>query len=102
MQHIPDNALSDLQNLHKEFIWGGKRPKIKHCTLIVEYEEGGLKDVDIKAKFSALKFLWIKKLKDPTSHHPWQVVSCELLSKFGGDKLFHSNLELSDFCKSVL
>ena len=61
MQHVPDNALNDLQNLHKEFIWGGKRPKIKHCTLIGEYEEGGLKDLDIEAKFSALKFLWIKK-----------------------------------------
>ena len=102
VQHVPDNALNDLQNLHKEFIWGGKRPKIKHCTQIGEYEEGGLRDVNIEAKFSALKLLWIKKLKDPTNHHPWQVVACELLSNFGGDKLFHSNLELSDYCKSIL
>ena len=101
MQHVPDNALSDLQNLHKDFIWGGKWAKIKHCTLIGEYEEGGLKDVDIEAKFSALKLLWIKKLEDPTNHHPWQVVSCELLSNFREDKLFHSNLELSDYCKSI-
>ena len=102
MQHVPDNALNDFQNLPKEFIWGGKRPKIKHCTLIREYEEGGLKDVDIEANISALKFLWIKKLQDPTNHHPWQAVACELLSNFGGDKLFHSNLELSDYCKSTL
>ena len=39
MQHVPNNALNDLQNLHKEFIWGGKRPKITHCTLIREYED---------------------------------------------------------------
>ena len=91
-----------MQNLHKEFIWGGELPKIKHCTLIGKYEEGGLKDVDIEAKFSALKFLWIKKLKDSTNHHPWQVVACELLSTFGGDKLLHSNLKLSDYCKSIL
>ena len=58
--------------------------------------------MDIEAKFSALKFLWIKKLKDPTNHHPWQVVACELLSTFGGDKLSHSNLELSGYCKSIL
>ena len=57
--------------------------------------------MDIEAKFSALKFLWIKKLKDPTNH-PWQVVACELLSNFGGDKVFHANLELSDYCKSIL
>ena len=102
MQHVHDNAVNALQNLHKEFIWGGKQPKIKHCTLIWEYEEGGLKDVDIEATFSALKFLWIKILKDPTNHHPLQVVACELLSTFGGDKLFHSNLKLSDYCKSIL
>ena len=102
MQYVPYNVLNDLQNLHKEFIWGGKWPKIKYCTLIEKYEEEGLKDVDIEAKFSALKFLWIKTLKDPTNHHPWQVVACELLSNFGGNKLFHSNLELSDHCKSIL
>ena len=58
--------------------------------------------MDIEAEFSAFKFLWIKKLKDPTNHHPWQVVACELLSDFGGDKLFHCNLELSYYCKSTL
>ena len=67
-----------------------------------EYEEGGLKDVDIEAKFSALKFLWIKKLKDPTNHHPWQVVACEFLTNFSGDKLIYSNLELSGYCKPIL
>ena len=41
----------------------------------------------IEAKFSA-KFLWIKKLKDPTNHHPWQVVACELFPNFGGDNYF--------------
>ena len=38
MQHVPNNAVNDLQNLHKEFIWGGKWPKIKHGTLIGEYD----------------------------------------------------------------
>ena len=27
MQHVPNNALNDLQNRHKEFTWGGKHPK---------------------------------------------------------------------------
>ena len=102
MQQVPDNALNYLQNLHKEFIWGSKQPKIKHCTPTGGYEEGGLKDGDIEAKFSARKFLWIKKFKDSTNHHPWQVIACVLLSNFGGDKVFHSNLKLSDYCKSKL
>ena len=56
----------------------------------------------LKQNSLLLSFLWIKKLKNPTNHHPWQVVACELLSNFGGDKLFHSNSELSDYCKSIL
>ena len=65
MHYFSDTTLNDLQNLHKKSIGGGKRPKIKHCTPIGDYEEGGLKDVDIEAKFSALK-----KKKDPTMFDP--------------------------------
>ena len=32
--------------LEKDFVWRGKRPKIKHSTLIGDYKEGGYKDVD--------------------------------------------------------
>ena len=49
-----------VKSLHKEFIWRGKRPKIKHSTLIGDYREGGIKDIDIDAKFRSLKFMWIK------------------------------------------
>ena len=35
----------------------------------------GLRDVDTEAKSSALKFLSIKKLKDPTNYHPWKGVA---------------------------
>ena len=55
MQHLPDNTLNDLQNLHKEFIRGGKRPKIKHCTLIGEYEDGDSKMWILKRSFYGLK-----------------------------------------------
>ena len=55
-QHVPDNALNDLQNLHKGFIWGGKQPKIKHCTLIGEYEEGDSKTWILKQNSLRLSF----------------------------------------------
>ena len=40
-------------------MWKGKRPKIKHSTLIGDYKEGGYKDVDIEVKIVALKIIWI-------------------------------------------
>ena len=39
MKHLPQEILDDL---HKDFIWDGKRAKIKHCTLIGDYTDGGL------------------------------------------------------------
>ena len=44
---IPQEVLDDLQSIHNEFIWDGKRAKIKHSTLISKYEERGFKDVDL-------------------------------------------------------
>ena len=45
-----------LKSLHREFIWNGKKAKIKHSSLVGEYRDGGLKDVDIDRKFFHLKY----------------------------------------------
>ena len=57
--------------LQKDFIWSGKNPKIKHTTLIGDYPDGGLKDVDIKAKLKSLKLGWLKRLYSD-DFHPWK------------------------------
>ena len=41
--------------IQKDFIWDSKRAKIKHDTLIADYPDGGLKDIDIKAKIDSLQ-----------------------------------------------
>ena len=56
----PRFVLEELQALHKDFIWGGRRPKIKHSTLIGSYEKGGFKDIDITSKSKSLKGIWIE------------------------------------------
>ena len=71
MKHLTQEILDDLQSIHKDFIWDGKRAKIKHCTLIGDYTDGGLKDVDLVSKFTSLKFVWIKKMLDTKNFHPW-------------------------------
>ena len=75
-----------MKALHKEFIWSGKKPKIKHSTLIGDYCKGRLRDVDIDTKLFSLKFLCIKRLK---------VVVKQLLFQVKGDAIFHTNLCLS-------
>ena len=92
MISVQQKFCDTLKSLHREFIWNGKRAKIKHSSLIGEYRDGGLKDVDVDAKILSLKISWIRKLKD-SNFHPWKVLANHLLSKVGGETIFHANGE---------
>ena len=63
--------------------------KIKHSSLIGEYRDGGLKDVDIDGKIISLKISWVRQLKD-SNFHPWKVLVNHLLSPVGGEAILHT------------
>ena len=84
MKHLPQEILDDLQLMHKDFIWDGKRDKIEHCTLIRDCIDGGLKDVDLVSKFTSLKFIWIKRMPDTKSLYLWIAVADNILRNVGG------------------
>ena len=88
---VPQKFRDTLKSLHREFIWNGKKAKIKHSSLIGKYRDGGLKDVDIEGKILSLKILWVRQLKD-SNFHPWKVLANHLLSPVGGEAIFHTNL----------
>ena len=39
--------IEKIEKIHKDFIWDSKKPKMKHSSMFGDYEEGGLKDIDI-------------------------------------------------------
>ena len=47
---IPNSIIKELSKIQKEFIRKTRNPKIKHDTLCKNYENGGLKNVDIMYK----------------------------------------------------
>ena len=47
--------IDQINSLRNDFVWRGKRPKIKHSTLIGDYKEGGYKDVDTEVKNCGIK-----------------------------------------------
>ena len=61
---VPHAIINQLNNIQKNFIWNGKNPKIKHKTLSNNYEDGGLKNVDIFTNVISLQCSWIKRLYD--------------------------------------
>ena len=91
VQYISGDVVKEICKILKDFIWRGKRPKIKHSTLIGNFENGGLKDIDIESKLKALKLSWIKRLSD-SNFHQWKTLAAKLLEPVGGTKIFHSNL----------
>ena len=60
MVSISDSFVQGMKFLHKEFIWSNRKPKIKHTTLIGDYAEGGLKDIDMESKLLSIKISWVR------------------------------------------
>jgi hypothetical protein len=79
LNDVPVTIVKKIEQIQNDFIWNGKKPKIKHTTLINDYEEGGLKDIDIESKFSSLHMSWIRGLFDK-NFHPWKNIPLKLFN----------------------
>ena len=69
---VPLRVIQQIQEIHKKFMWNSKKPKIKHTILINEYQDRGLKDVDIEAKIRSLQLGWMWRLF-VDDYHPWKL-----------------------------
>ena len=68
MSHVPDRIIQELKSIHSRFLWNSSVPKIKHSTLIGDYAQGGLKNVDIDTKLKVLKLSLVRRLSDDNYH----------------------------------
>ena len=61
---LPTNhkVIGEINNIFFNFLWDGKGDKIKRDIMISDYENGGLKMIDIKVFNRTLKSGWIKKI----------------------------------------
>ena len=55
VETTPNSIIQELNKIQKEFIRKTHNPKIKHDTLCKNYENGGLKNVDIMYKVEGLQ-----------------------------------------------
>ena len=80
---IPNSLIEELQRIQKTFIWHSSRPKISHKTLCNNFENGGLKHVDISPKIISLQYSWLRKLCDEDNHE-WKIIPSHLINKYFG------------------
>ena len=78
------------------FIWDGKPDKIKRDILIQDYEQGGLKMIDIENFILSLKVSWIKRLLQPECNSLLKNIYEGDLKPFGGALLFECNFKQLD------
>lgn len=107
----PDQTIIDhMNNIMFNFLWNNKPSRIKKSTIIKQYEEGGLKMVNLNAYIEALKATWMKRLLTVDSQ--WQVfIKCyiplENVTGYGikyiEDKMLHiPNAFWKDVLQSII
>ena len=69
--------------------------------MINDYENGGLRMIDIKLFNKALKLSWIKKYLDTENHGKWKVLFDLELRPFGGEAIFRGNHSKKDLAKYI-
>ena len=103
----PNVIIKKLEEIQKDYIWDGKRPKVAHSALISVYEDGGLKDIDIRSKIKALRLSWIRRLYTG-SPHPWQEIPKKILEQHLSHEPFFPNMDykippnLPQFYKNIV
>ena len=63
-------------------------------SLIGEYKDGGLRDVDILSSFKSLKVSWICRLFED-NFHTWKLFAEHFLRPIEGKHIFHENLKIA-------
>ena len=83
-----------VENLTKDFVWNGKKPKIKHNTLIGDYSSGGLKFPDFQSTLKANQIRWAIRLiissQNKTQIH---VIPSEYCQPIGGFQHINANFD---------
>ena len=90
---LHNNTIDIMYKIQKNFIWQGKKAKIKHSTLCNGYENGGLKNVDLRNKITSIQYSWVKRLFED-DFHDWEVIPLFLIGKYLCKNFkFHNNIE---------
>ena len=81
---IPEFYIKQIETIIYNFVWNGKRDKIKRSTLRKRKELGSLKAPDFRCIIQAAKLKWLFMLLNPDGE-PWKSLCINLFSKMNID-----------------
>ena len=90
----PEHIVKDLNHILYKFLWKGK-DKVTRASTINNYEEGGIKMVDIESLIKSLRLSWLKRIFSDNSG-AWKNYLEYVLKDSGGLMLFKCNYNVKD------
>ena len=98
----PESMLKTIKKLLNNFLWGSNVNRIKHTTMIADYDNGGLKMPDINAILHTQRIMWLRRFFN-TEYKPWKVFFEWQIEKIGGLTIFqNSSIEISEIAQRPL
>ena len=100
---LPTNqqVLDEINNIFYKFLWDGKGDKIKRSIMISDYENGGLRMLDLNSFNKALKLSWVRKYLNENNSGKWKLLFDFQLEDYGGGEFFRGNLDKKDVSKYI-
>ena len=92
--------IKEINKLFYEFVWDGRGDKIKRKVMINDFNDGGLRMLDIESFNKALKCSWIKKYLDDNNKGKWKLFM-DMELECSGKLLLTCNLSKKDFLTRV-
>ena len=98
----PNDVISKTEKILYTFIWG-QTEKIKRSTLIADKSNGGIKMIDVKTQFEALKAAWVPRLlKEQGDTCHWKELPLYYISKFGNNNyILKTSMIDTKMCKHI-
>ena len=95
-ENIPKETISLIKKHMFDFLWDNKPDKISRQTIIQNYENGGLKMIDIDFFINSIKAGWVKRIVNKENNGDWKHIYLKQLEKIGGELIFECNINIKD------
>jgi hypothetical protein len=87
----PQEFIDKINSIAYDFVWQSKPEKVRRLTLISNYEDGGLKMLDIKSFLQAQKAMWVKRIVT-ADNASWKALPRLYLSALLGNDTYKCNM----------
>ena len=90
----PEVVVTELNRILYKFLWKST-DKFTRLSTINDYENGGLKMVDLECMIKSLRLAWLKRIFS-SNRGTWKSYLRHLLANYGGLFLFNCNFDVKD------